>query len=344
MKYDIDQWVLYKPFIDCESDLLKETSDKALILHVYPKNDFYDYEIYIEDTGKKKKCKRTSTFSYNAPYVIVGMANNILKTALLLLVSMIAGCTGGIDYVIHGDGPGDPVYVEVEVPTYILVEVPTGIEYGEIWVDSFIQPLSVDGVDILWIIDTSGSMNAYDPRLIAGIEAMMNALPETGWRLAMLSSDPAKAVKEAQFPLIPGDDVADALNMYNAMLRGGREEGFDAAYEYIVNNTYASTWMRLDAALLIVFVSDEEEQSDDHFVNLLDFTNWYGGLRNGSTYLASINNVAKADSVCVKSPSSLDIGHRYMDAVNHFGGHHSGHLLGRLVSRRHRRFYAHRTL
>lgn len=248
------------------------------------------------------------------------MANNILKTALLLLVSMIAGCTGGIDYVIHGDGPGDPVYVEVEVPTYILVEVPTGIEYGEIWVDSFIQPLSVDGVDILWIIDTSGSMNAYDPRLIAGIEAMMNALPETGWRLAMLSSDPAKAVKEAQFPLIPGDDVADALNMYNAMLRGGREEGFDAAYEYIVNNTYASTWMRLDAALLIVFVSDEEEQSDDHFVNLLDFTNWYGGLRNGSTYLASINNVAKADSVCVKSPSSLDIGHRYMDAVNHFGG------------------------
>tara|TARA_A100001515_G_scaffold30502_1_gene23792 strand:+ start:659 stop:1681 length:1023 start_codon:yes stop_codon:yes gene_type:complete len=248
------------------------------------------------------------------------MANNILKTALLLFVMMIAGCTGGIDYVIHGEGPGETVYVEVEVPTYILVEVPTGIEYGEIWVDSFIQPLSVEGVDILWIIDTSGSMNVYDPRLIAGIEAMMNALPETGWRLAMLSNDPAKAVKEAQFPLIPGDDVADALNMYSAMLRGGREEGFDAAYEYIVNNTYASTWMRHDAALLVVFVSDEEEQSDDHFVNLLDFTNWYGGLRNGSVYLASINNVAKADSVCAKTPSSLDIGHRYMDAVNHFGG------------------------
>ena len=138
---------------------------------------------------------------------------------------MIAGCTSNIDYVVHGNGD--------TVPEYIVVEVPTGTEYGEIWVDSFTQPLSVDGVDILWIIDTSGSMNQYDPQVIAGIEAMMNALPPTGWRLAMLSNDPSRAAAEAQFPLIPGDDVGDALNMYNAMGRGHMEEGFDAAYEYL---------------------------------------------------------------------------------------------------------------
>ena len=49
------------------------------------------------------------------------------------------------------------------------------------------------------------------------------------------------------------------MDMYNTMQRGGMEEGFDAAYDYIVNNPYSSTWMRPDAALLIVFVSDEEE-------------------------------------------------------------------------------------
>ena len=37
--------------------------------------------------------------------------------------------------------------VEVEVPIYIEVEVP--VNEGEIWIDSFTQHMSVDGIDIL---------------------------------------------------------------------------------------------------------------------------------------------------------------------------------------------------
>ena len=253
--------------------------------------------------------------------------NNMMAGLIFFIGAVLSGCTGGIDYVIHGDGAGETVYVEVpgeteyiEIPIYILVEVPGETEYGEIWVDSFDQPQSVDGVDILWVIDTSGSMYRYDPELMAGIEAMMAALPESGWRLAMMSNDPTHASVEAQFPLVPGDDIDDAMDMYNAMGRGGREEGFDAAYEYLVNNTYAQTWLRPDAALLVVMVSDEEEQSDDHFTNIDDFKAWYGAQRGGSAYLASINNVAQADSVCTSPPSAYDVGNRYMEATNFFGG------------------------
>ena len=231
------------------------------------------------------------------------------------------------DYSIVDASPGETVYVEVpgetvyvEVPTYIEVEVPGETEYGEIWVDSFDQPQSVDGVDILWVIDTSGSMNSYDPELMAGIEAMMNALPASGWRLAMISNDPDEASIEAQFPLVPGDDIADAMSMYSAMGRGHREEGFDAAYEYIVNNSYAQTWLRPDAALLVVFVSDEEEQSDDHFPDIDDFKFWYSAQRGGSAFLASIINVEQADSVCSLPPSTINIGHRYIEATNYFSG------------------------
>ena len=154
--------------------------------------------------------------------------------------------------------------MEVEVPVYIEVEVPVYIEDtavddpGLIWVDSFTQPNTVDGIDILWIIDTSGSMHRFDAKLLLGIETMLTALPPTSWRLAMMSNDPSRAVLESQFPLVPGDDILDAEAMYSAMGRGGFEEGFDAAYEYIVNNAYAGTWMRPDAGLLIVYVSDEE--------------------------------------------------------------------------------------
>lgn len=242
-----------------------------------------------------------------------------LQTAIagILALTFTTSCSSE-NYLVHSKETLVEVYSEV--PVYIETEVPTDQEDVEIWVDSFTQPRSVDGVDILWIIDTSGSMNRFDSNLLAGIDAMLSALPPSGWRLAMISNDPARAAAEAQFPLVPGDDIADAEAMYSAMGRGGREEGFDAAYEYIINNPYASTWMRPDAALLIVFVSDEEDQSDDHFPQVQDFINWYTVQRGGSSFLSSIINVDPTETVCTSGPNPIDVGDRYMEATNWFGG------------------------
>jgi len=246
----------------------------------------------------------------------------MLKKIFYGILATVAATGCYTDYQVvysNRDAGTGTEYIEVvEVPIYVEVEVPS--DPGLIWVDSFTQPQSVDGVDILWVIDTSGSMNRFDPQLMAGIEAMMEALPESGWRLAMMSNDPSQASIEAQFPLVPGDDIDDAMDMYTAMGRGHREEGFDAAYEYIVNNSYAQTWMRHDAALLIVMVSDEEDQSDDHFPVVDDFISWYGIQRSGSAFIASIVNVAQADSVCATPPNAIDIGDRYVEATNWFAG------------------------
>ena len=62
MKYDVDDWVIYRPFYDAESELLREIQNRALILWVYPKNDFYDYDIYIEGSGKRKKVREHQLF------------------------------------------------------------------------------------------------------------------------------------------------------------------------------------------------------------------------------------------------------------------------------------------
>ena len=232
------------------------------------------------------------------------------KTFLSLVAATLGLLACSPDYGIVGH---DEIYIEVEV------EVP-GDPVGKQWVDSFIQPGGVDGVDILWVIDTSGSMIAYETRLLDGIEAMLNALPATGWRLAMVTNDPASASQENQFPLVPGDDITDAEDMYDAMRTGHWEEGFDATYEYIANNPYSATWMRSDAALLVVFVSDEEDQSNDHFLHVSDFTSWYDVARVGPTYLSSIVNQDPSVSVCPNSPSPAFIGDRYMDATNAFNG------------------------
>ena len=67
MKYSVDEWVIYRPFANDESQILRAMQNRALILWVYPKSDFYDYDIYIEDTGKKKKVREHQLFPDSAP-------------------------------------------------------------------------------------------------------------------------------------------------------------------------------------------------------------------------------------------------------------------------------------
>jgi hypothetical protein len=224
-----------------------------------------------------------------------------------LFCFVFAGCAP--DY-----GFGGTKTVYIEIPTYIYEEIPE--DPGLVWVDSFTQVTTVNGIDIIWIIDQSGSMSNDEDKVIAGIEAMINALPEAGWRLNMLSADPY-GYTDAQFPLVPGATVDDAQAMYNAMAAGGREAGFSALQYYILYSSYASTWLRSDAALLVVFVSDEEEQSTSEFPNVSDFTTWYSSLRQ-NVYLSSIVNLDPNESTCNNTDNYT--GKRYMEATNWYNG------------------------
>lgn len=232
----------------------------------------------------------------------------ILSILFLLMLITVGGCEG--DYTIHDQSPTE--VIRIEVPVEVLIEVPG--EGGEVWIDSFEQPYSFNGVDILWVIDRSGSMNDNDPELLAGIEAMMNALPPAGWRLNMTSASPPQARNDALFPLVPGDDIIDALNLWNNVALGHWEQGFEATQAYIDDNPYAASWMRDDAALLVVFVSDEEEQSPN--VNVAQFIQWYASLRP-SVFLGSVVHIPNS-SLC--NPGLLNMGDKYIEATDHFGG------------------------
>ncbi len=228
----------------------------------------------------------------------------MIRNALLTMLSIFAMMGCGPDYGIVG-----------EIGTeYVYVEVPKEGPHTKIWVDSFIQPTSMEGVDILWVIDTSGSMHDDEQRLLAGIEAMMNSLPTQGWRLNMISNSPPHVHTDAQFPLVPGDDLADAKAMFYSMKGGVYEQGFDALEAYLYHNPYANQWMRDDAALLVVFVSDEEDQSNQ---SVGEFVNYYTGLRD-HVFLASIVHLDPAESLC--NVSSYNTGYNSIDATQQLGG------------------------
>jgi hypothetical protein len=206
------------------------------------------------------------------------------------------------------------------------VEKETIIEYVdvepdiEIWVDSFTQIGAFDEMDILWVIDGSCSMNSHHSQLVLGVEAMMNNLPlDINWRLKMITAgDYAYITQSNLFPLTRGDDIDDAIYMLNDLPYDGGESGFSAVQNYVNDDAYAKTWMRPDAALLTVFVSDEPEQSSTLGAN--DFVWWYENQRD-SVFLASIVHVPAAESVCTTmSPGITHIGQEYIEATNYLGG------------------------
>ena len=136
----------------------------------------------------------------------------------------------------------------------------------------------------------------------------------------MISADPSRSVTSTEFPLVPGDTVADAENMLNTLTSAPYEEGFNSVYEYMTSNPYSSTWMRPEAGLLVVFVSDEEEQSTVEYPNVSDFLSWYQMQRMGSVFMASVVNQDPSTSLRSYPPSIIDVGDRYMDATNALGG------------------------
>ena len=241
-----------------------------------------------------------------------------MKTVLIVLLGLIS-CSND-QMLVHETEK--EVYVEVpsdcEVVEEIVVE-DTAYDFSDIWVDSFIQVAALDGVDIFWVIDPSGSMSDEQPQIMNGITQMMSSLPEVGWRLMILPSDFRFVDDLTTFPIVPGDTLSDVEGMYSAHVNGAYEAGFDALYEYIMLNPYSSTWLRNDASLLIVFVSDEEEQSREHFDNLYQFIGWASSYRQ-NVFVASIVNVEQTESVCENPPVVNNIGHDYMEVTNYFSG------------------------
>ena len=95
-----------------------------------------------------------------------------------------------------------PSYYDVWVETdTAIVEVEIYItdtsEPEPIWVDSFVQPSAASGVDIIWVIDPSGSMVSHRTRVLQGIADMMNALPQVSWRLAIISADNGTSLNDS---------------------------------------------------------------------------------------------------------------------------------------------------
>ncbi len=162
--------------------------------------------------------------------------------------------------------------------------------------DTF-QQSPTNKVDILWVIDNSNSMSEEQAALADGFSAFANALDESGtdFQIGVITtsfeySDPERGKLQGDPPFLTNADqdyIAQFTSRATAVGTGGsdKEKGLEAAL-YAVSPLNVALgginegFVRSDAQLLTVIVSDEEDCSDGGALEGQDANQCYAQKEN----------------------------------------------------------------
>jgi hypothetical protein len=200
-------------------------------------------------------------------------------------------------------------------------------------------------VDILWVVDNSESMADEQDALALGFEAFVEELEgaNTDFHLGVVSTD-----MEGEGGRLIGDPAVitndDAyVDLFTDRVRLGgegsqKEKGLAAALHALSPDLMPNRnrgFLREDAKLLVVMVSDEDDCSDDNALDHLDQEACYTredvlvpvakvlrGLRELKTRqnmvgVSAIVGPLRNEAAC---PQSTWPGHRYLSVARHTGG------------------------
>ncbi len=150
----------------------------------------------------------------------------------------------------------------------------TGITYQAVEED-FLQSNSSAKLDILWVIDDSGSMATAQDSLSSNLDSFIHNFitKNVDFKMAITTTDTSTAAKKGH--MVTGSDtkltsakahadpnqfMIDFANLCKVGITGsGYEKGLEGMEGFMTR--FASTWMRPDANLAVVIISDEEDQS-----------------------------------------------------------------------------------
>jgi hypothetical protein len=144
------------------------------------------------------------------------------------------------------------------------------------WEDNFNQTAAQDKkIDILWVVDNSGSMGDEQASLASNFDLFIRDFitKDVDFKMGITTTDTTNqnggwAVGNSLSVLTSSaaqnDENAFIDNFQRLIQVGtsgsGYEKGLKASESFL--NRYQNSWMRSDAYLVVVYVSDEEDQSE----------------------------------------------------------------------------------
>ncbi len=214
----------------------------------------------------------------------------------------------------------------------ILLSGCIGNDYSVIeWdmVDVFFQN-PMEKVDILLVIDNSPSMEPHQTELGQHFEAFLTYFIEAdvNYHIAAITTDVFSTDAGAIQGEIINSSTPDAEEVFAEIVGvssegSPREMGLEAAYLSFIEPTLSernSGFLRDDAALSIIFVSNEEDASWDPVADYINAYRNVKGQRERAMFNASSLTVIDFDACEEEQAAVSTAGTRYVDVSQQTGG------------------------
>ncbi len=185
-------------------------------------------------------------------------------------------------------------------------------------------------VDILWVVDNSGSMDKEQKDLGTNFPIFMDYFLNSNldYHIGVVSTDmdnPAQSGKliEAQgvrfiTPETPNPSVTFEQMSSLGIFGSGTEKGIEAAYTALELKTEINKdFLRDDSAVHIIVVSDEHDYSTANPISKAEFIEYLNNLRAEDDNVSFNSIVAPRQNLC---PSVTEPGTEYIDVTEGVGG------------------------
>jgi len=231
-------------------------------------------------------------------------------------------------YYTPSDGYDDVGYIELTsndpVRPIVHSDHDGDGDYEKWATDSFEQDETVD-VDILFVIDNSGSMNTNQSNFKSNFSSFISVFSAAGvdYRIAFITTDDASFVNGQVIspttpdPIVAVNDIVDMIGTTGSP----NEKGLYQSYLSTTTGGDAApggAFFREDAKFVVIYVSDEPDHSTSS-MSPSDYSSHFRGLKS-SANLAVAHAVAGDYPGGCSGNGSAQFGDGYYDVVGLLGG------------------------
>lgn len=181
----------------------------------------------------------------------------------------------------------------------------------EVIVDSYVQAERLGELDVLVVLDTSGSMSDNYDEVADGMDILRSDIESLtlDYKFGYITMDPTETSYIGPF-----DSSSTAIDMLMApslLPNTGLEEGFSATYTFLQSDA-GQEFRRPDADFLLFLISDEDEQSA---ITTDLFYDW----------LHDEFKEVRHDVACIANPDDEnggwgnEVGYKYIELSNLYG-------------------------
>ena len=234
---------------------------------------------------------------------------------------------------VSGDA-GASLIVTSNDPHNPVITVPLAGKGFHTQTDTYSQGASIGGkADILFMVDNSGSMSDKQANLGNSFSTFINWLisKNVDYHIAINTTDMDNPAEQGRFqgtPKIIDNTTADVVNTFKTNVNvgdsgSGTEQGFASVAAGLGPALLASDnagFLRTDAKLFVVYVSDEDDQSPGSINDQMNAIRAVKGGDASKVFFAAITGPQSGLFGCINGSVSAEVAPRYVGLINQTGG------------------------